>query len=253
VIERTLTSRGKPVLQWKAIAGMMMLTVAGVPGLRAADSESDSTIDATLARFLARPDEPVDSYRGRRLLHAEGLGKRAQMEVLVELDEQGDFRWTVLSEEGSPDLLEKAFRTMLEKEQEAYARGRTGRASLTSANYELEPDGREPGGLVRLRLDPRRKETALVDGHILVTPDTADIVRVEGKLARGPSFWLHKVEVVRRYERLRGHRVLAGFESTAHIRFVGKIHITGDFTYEVIDGDAVAPQRPGSVLVASLR
>jgi len=233
------------------MAGMMLLTIAGVPGLRAEESGPDSRIDATLARFLARPDEPVDSYRARRVLRAEGLGKWAQMEVLVELDERGGFRWTVLSEEGSPDLLEKAFRTMLEKEAEAHAAGRTGRASLTSANYELDAEGRESDGLVRLGLHPRRKETALVDGHILVTPDTADIVRVEGKLARGVSFWLHKIEVVRRYERLRGHRVLVGFESTAHVRFVGKIHITGDFTYERIDGDAVAPERPASVLVAS--
>jgi hypothetical protein len=239
------------VLQLKAIAGMMLLTIAGAPGIQAGESAPDSTIDATLVRFLARPDEPVDSYRARRILHAEGLGKRADMEVLVELDEQGGFRWTVLSEAGSPDLLNKAFRTMLEKEQEAYASGRTARASLTSANYEVDAEDREPNGLVRLRLNPRRKETALVDGYILVTPDAADIVRVEGKLARGPSFWLHKVEVVRRYERLRGHRVLAGFESTAHIRFVGKVHITGDFTYERIDGDVVAPARPASVLVAS--
>jgi hypothetical protein len=243
--------RGEPVLQLKAIAGMMLLGIVGAPGLRAEDNAPDSTTDATLSRFLARPDEPVDSYRARRVLRAEGLGKRAEMEVLVELDEQGGFRWTVLSEKGSPDLLEKAFRTMLEKEQEAYASGRTGRASLTSANYELDAEGREPSGLVRLRLSPRRKETALVDGCVLVTPDTADIVRVEGKLARGPSFWLHKVEVVRRYQRLRGHRVLVGFESTAHIRLLGKVHVTGDFTYERIDGDAVAPERPASVLVAS--
>jgi len=240
---------GKPVLQLKVIAGTMLLATAGVPALRA-ESQPGSTVDATLTRFLARPDEPVDSYRARRVLRAEGVGKWARMEVLVELDE-GGFRWTVLSEEGSPDLLEKAFLTMLEKEQEAYASGRNGRASLTPANYELDAEGRESDGLVRLRLHPRRKETALVDGHILVTPDTADIVRVEGKLARGAGFWAHKIEVVRRYERLGGHRVLMGVESTVHVRFVGKIHITGDFTYEWIDGDAIAPRRPAAVLVAS--
>jgi hypothetical protein len=50
--------------------------------------------DAALLQFHARPDEPVSSYRVKRTLRGSGLGKRAEMEVLVELDEERGFQWT---------------------------------------------------------------------------------------------------------------------------------------------------------------
>ena len=98
-----------------------------------------------------------------------------------------------------------------------------------------------------LRAVPRRGDPALLDGTIVVTPDDADLVRIEGRLVRNPSFWITRVEVVRRFRRLKGHRVVVRIESVAHVRLLGDVRTTIDFDYQMIDGDSIEPaRRPGA-------
>ncbi len=83
---------------------------------------------------------------------------------------------------------------------------------------------------------PRRREAALLDGRFLVTADTADLVRAEGRLARAPSFWVSRVEVVRHYQRIHGHRLQVRLESVADLRLFGEVRVVVDFDYEMVDG-----------------
>jgi len=197
--------------------------------------------EAVLALFEGRPDEPVRGFRARRRMHAEGLGREAFMEVLVELDPEGDLRWTVTSEGGSELIRKKAFRGMLEKEAELRRTERPEGTALTAQNYELAVNGREGDGLVRLRAVPRRTRAGLLDGSFVVTSETADLVRVEGRLVRNPSFWVTRVDVVRHYRRIRGHRVVVRIESVSRIRLFGPVRLTVDFDYEMIEGEEVGP------------
>jgi hypothetical protein len=203
--------------------------------------------EAALAAFLTRPDEPVTRYRARRRMEVSAMGERAWLEIQAELDAGRGFRWTVLSEGGSRMLREKSLLRLLRAEAETHASVLPSRSALTSENYALEPEGREPDGLVRLRARPRRRETALVDGVFVVTPGTADLVRVEGGLARAPSFWIKHVDVSRHYARVGGHRVVVRMESVAQIRLVGPSHLVVTYDYEMIDGQAIPPS---SVLAA---
>jgi hypothetical protein len=204
---------------------------------------------AALAAFLARPDEPVTQYRARRRMEVVAMGERAWLEIQAELDPAQGFQWRVESEGGSRVLREKSLLRLLRAEAETHASALPSRSALTSENYALEPEGREPDGLVRIRARPRRRETALVDGVFVVTPDTADLVRVEGDLARAPSFWIKHVDVSRHYARVRGHRVVVRMESVAQIRFLGPSHLVVTFDYEMIDGEPIPPM---SVLAAVL-
>jgi hypothetical protein len=209
------------------------------PGWAPLERETASE-EAALARFEARPDEPHRALRAVRRMRAEGLGKRAFMDVRVWLDPDRGFTYEVEAEGGSRFLRDRAFRAMLEEERQAYASGRADRTALTADNYVLTPNGRGPGGLVRLRAVPRRREAALLDGCLVVTADTADLVRVEGRLARSPSFWISRVDVVRHYRRIRGHRVQVRLESTAHLRLFGDVRIVVDFDYEMVDGEELS-------------
>jgi hypothetical protein len=207
----------------------------------------DLAAEAALATFLARPDEPVHRYRARRRMEVAAMGERAWMEVEAELDPQWGFRWKVASEGGSRSLREKSLLRLLRAEAEGHAAARPARSALTAENYVLEAVGREPDGLVRLRARPRRRESCLVDGFFVVTPDTADLVRVEGGLARAPSFWVKHVDVSRYYARVGGHRVVVRMESVAQIRLLGPSHLVVTFDYEMIDGREIPPS---SVLAA---
>lgn len=231
------------MLQLAAAAPLtVLMTALAGTGEDTAAVRGDRGAEASvLEKFLARPDEPVGSYRGRRAMFAEGLGKRASMEVLVQLDPRRGFRWDVLSEEGSELIRQKGFRALLQAERETIESGRSDRASLTADNYALRFEGRDADGLVRLRASPLRKEKVLIDGAFVVTADTADLVRVEGRLAKGPGFWTPRVDVVRHYRRLRGHRVLVRVESVSHVRLLGDIRSRVEYAYETIDGDQMPP------------
>jgi hypothetical protein len=227
-----------------AAAGAALLAGPG-PGARAAEWDADA--GPVLARFLARPDEPVARYRARRRMEVQAMGREAWLSVRVAL-EAGRFTWDVEAEGGAKALREKSLIRLLEAEAEAHASGAVARSGLTADNYAIEAAGRDADGLVRLRARARRREPVLLDGFFLVTPGAADLVRVEGRLARGPSFWAPKVDVLREFARVGGHRVVVRSESRAKLRLLGESRIVVRYEYETIDGDVVAP----APVVASL-
>ncbi len=227
------------------VALVLLLAVA-TPGDDAVSesggAEPDALEQLVLARFLARPDESHRRFRVRRRMRAEGLGKRAFMDVRVEMDPEDGFRFQVEAEGGSRLLLDRALRVGLAKEREAHASADPAQRALTSENYVFGSPESEGDGYVRLRALPRRPETTLLDGSVLVTADSADLVRVDGRLARAPSFWIPRVDVARQFRRIQGHRVQVRLESVAHLRLLGEVCLVVDSDYEMVDGeDITAP------------
>ena len=210
----------------------------------AADAAGDRGLsdEEVLRRFLARPDEPVRSYRARRHLEitSGALGKKAWMDVRVELDAERGFRYAVTAAGGSEMLQERILHRVLRTEQEVYAAGTNARTALTAENYTFVPDGRSAEGLVSLAATARRREVGLLNGRFLVTPDTADLVEVAGTMAKGPSFWIPRVDLLKRYARIQGHRVNVRVESISHVRVLGESRFTMTSVYEHIDGEPIA-------------
>jgi hypothetical protein len=81
----------------------------------------------------------------------------------------------------------------------------------------------------------------LVHGAVFVTDIDADLVRVEGRLARNPSFWTRRVDIVRRYGRVAGVRVPLDVESIAQVRIAGRSVMTMTYQYEMVNGQVVTP------------
>jgi hypothetical protein len=208
-----------------------------------------SAVEPALHRFLTRADEPLLTYRGTRRL--EGRNDRFNasgwMEIAVDLTADG-FHYRVLNEGGSDLIRRRVFRSMLENEEQIFANGDVARSSFTSSNYDLTPaDASEPG-LVKLLARPKRKDITLIDGAVYITDTDADLVRVEGRLAKSPSFWTRRVDVVKQYARVGGLRVPVRVDSTAQIRFVGASTMSMTYDYEMINGVNVS----GSPTVAVL-
>jgi hypothetical protein len=200
-------------------------------------ASTQATVEPVLHRFLSRADEPLVTYRGTRRL--EGRNERFNvsgwMEIATELTAAG-FHYRVIDEGGSDLIRGRVFRGMLDNEEEIFANGDAGRSSFTTTNYDLTPaDASEPG-LVKLFARPKRKDVTLIDGAVYITDTDADLVRVEGQLAKSPSFWTRRVEIVRQYARVAGLRVPVRVESTAQIRFAGASTMTMTYDYEMING-----------------
>jgi hypothetical protein len=80
----------------------------------------------------------------------------------------------------------------------------------------------------------------LVDGRMVLSGDGNELLRVEGRLAKNPSFWTSLVNVIRHYARLDGVRVPISTESIAKVRFAGVAHLKVHYEYTTINGRPVS-------------
>ena len=205
----------------------------------------ENTAPEVLQRFLSLDDPAPTQYRALRHLEARNdkFEKSAWMDVWTEGDASG-FRYTIVSEEGSDYIRSKVFRATLETERKLWAAGDAGQAALTPANYVFEERGEQPDGLTLLTMTPRRKDMMLVDGSIYLNPDDGELVRMEGRLAKSPSFWTRRVEIVRWYRRIAGFRVPTSLESIANVRVAGVSTFKMSYEYESINGQRVGNPQP---------
>jgi hypothetical protein len=211
-----------------------------------ANQEAPPSISAAqpvVQRFLSRADEPLTRYRALRRLEARNDRFKLQgwLEAWTELTPEGKFGYEIVREGGSEYIRNKVLRPVLENEEKLFATRDASRSAMTAANYELRGTEAAEPGLVKLLVKPKRREISLIDGAAIVTEDDADLVRVEGRLAKNPSFWTRRVDVVRRYERLSGVRVPTRLDSVAQIRFAGTSTFSMTFEYEMVNGLDVAP------------
>lgn len=220
---------------------LVLLCIAPWVARGVAASAASAAVEPALQRFLARGDEPISSYRAVRHLEARNdrFNMTGSIDALTELTAEGQFSYTVLRESGSPYIRNNVLRTVLKSEEKLFATGDPSRAAFTAANYEL--DGGEPAepGVVKLFAKPRRHDVALVDGAVFVTSSDADLLRVEGRLARNPSFWTTRVDVVKKYERVAGVRVPVRLDTIAQLRLAGASSLTVTYAYQDINGVAV--------------
>ena len=194
-----------------------------------------------LARFLAIGDPAPTQFRALRHLEANNdrFDARASIDVWTEGDRAGAFRYQIVAHDGSEYIRDHVLIATLETERKMWASGEPDAAAVTPANYTFEDGGRQSDGLLSLIVKPRRKDVLLVDGSIFLNPGDGDLVRLEGRLAKSPSFWTRGVRIVRWYRRLAGVRMPVSLESIASIRIAGESTFRMTYDYESINGQRV--------------
>ena len=220
---------------------VVLIALATASGGAQTPHQTAAGTGALLDRFLAPDDQPLVSYRAFRHLTASTRGGRmkASIEAWTTLDPLHGFTFEVTKAEGSSLIQKKVLIAALEAEQSAVqsAVNKT-QSALTPANYEfldvspLSLDGR----LVKVDVRPRRKHVMLIDGHLVIESDSADLVRVEGELSKRPSFWTRRVRIVREYDRVGGVHVPISMKSTADVLIVGASLFSMDYKYSEING-----------------
>jgi hypothetical protein len=222
----------------RALVALLSLAFCLTVSAESGTPPADAAIQPALERFLARADEPLTQYRAIRRLegHNARFGKHGAIEAVTELHPGGRFTFEIVSETGSDYVRDKVLRPLLETEAKVLASGSAARSALTTDNYEIAGGELAEPGLVKLFAKPRRKDVSLIDGAVFVTSDDADLVRIEGRMAKNPSIWTTRVNLVRHYDRLGGVRVPVRLESTAQIRFAGESTLSMVYDYESING-----------------
>ena len=213
-------------------------TLAAAIGIGTTPAAKD--VPATNVSPALQSDPVLQQYRALRRMHAksEKFNHEGWMEVWTELDASG-FRYEIVSERGSDTVRKKVLRAILEKEREMIANSESDKSDLNADNYTFATETAGPGCRYIL-IKPKRKDVTLVDGRIVLSEDGRELLRVEGKLSKNPSFWTNSVNVIRHYARLDGVRVPIATESTAKIKFAGLSTLDVEYEYASINGRPVS-------------
>jgi hypothetical protein len=198
-------------------------------------------VDHSIRQFLAR-DDAQHPYEAVRRLEARNGDRTGWMEATTAYSTYAGFRYQITAEGGSDSIRGKVLRAVLEGERQVIALGETARSAIAPENYVLRANGVDSHGLANVALAPRRKERVLLSGTMFLRPGEGELVRLEGRLAKSPSFWIKNVDIVRTYERINGVVVPVRLESRAQVRFLGAATLQMTYRYSEIDGRPVVGQ-----------
>ncbi len=225
-----------------ALTGLMVALVVVSGSARTASKAADLS-SPLLARFLAPDSPPLVSYRAFRHLTASTRGGKttASLDAWTSLDPRQGFTFEITNAEGSGLIRKRVLVKALEAEQDA-VQSATSQAdsAITPANYEFLDMSPLNDRMVRVDVKPRRNHVMLIDGHLVIESDSADLVRVEGDLSKRPSFWTRHVHIVREYERVGGVHVPVSMTSTADVLIVGQSSFSMDYKYAEINGKPIS-------------
>jgi hypothetical protein len=228
----------------------LLLAIAAAGGVVGASTvrtpvARNAAVSDALQAFLARPAVPHE-YRASRRLEAAGVGQRGWLDVQTGFSHASGFFYEVISEGGSGYIRSRVLHSLLDEERRLIAQNATPQVALSPANYTFEPDTVDADGLAVVSITPRRKERALIDGRIFLTPGDGVLGRVEGRLARTPSFWVTRVNVVRTYERINGVLMPVSLQTTAQLRLFGSSSLRMTYHYSQLDDRPVVEAAAGS-------
>lgn len=214
---------------------MLLLALGIAPAVYAT---APDPADPPTERFLSRA-ERQHSYRATRRLNAANGNRRGWLEATTEYSAAGGFRYQITSGGGSEYIRTNVLKAVLDGERDIIALGEAARSTLARTNYTFQPNGIDAQGLANVLLSPRRKERALISGVMFLRPDQGELVRLEGRLVRNPSFWVKDVDIIRTYDRINTAVVPVAVESNAHVRFLGAATFSMTYDYTEIDGRRV--------------
>lgn len=209
------------------------------PQHSAAESVSGNELFAKLLENNHSRDGHLQQYSETRSYAVTNLkGKTyATTEVRLHYRAPNEKSFDTLCEEGSGTVRNLVFKRLMESEVET-ASGRSHRdSSITPVNYEFqflrEEDGDGRHYFV-VQAIPRRKDKYLFEGTIWIDSQDFAIAKIEGQPARNPSFWIHRVDFVRQYQKIGDFWFPLKDESTTHLKIFGtKILTIEHFDYLV--------------------
>lgn len=186
------------------------------------------TIVTRLERAQVDNRNTVRAYTVTRQFHLRDGGGKSSSAVVAEISfvPPGQKSFTIRSTQGS-DRGEKVVRKILEGEAQMAAD--TGNSDLTRDNYEFAYLGMSaiagrPCWL--LGIEPRKERKDLIRGTACIDVLSYLPRRVEGEMAKTPSWWLKQVSVRLDFDDIRGMWMQTGTQAIAEVRLFGKHELT---------------------------
>jgi hypothetical protein len=226
------------LLAFGTLTGLSVGQLAGAPAPAVSASPSEYV---AVERFLSEIEKPPVAYQARRRLEASSakLNESAWMVAVTEYQPAVGFSYSIIAQGGSERIQRRVLKSVLDAERENSTTEEWRKSNLSHANYEFNFGGSAGDGMLRMHLNPRRRDPRLVDGAALLTATSGHLVRVEGRLSKSPSFWVRWAQVSRTYAPIGGAMMPVAVDSTADIRIAGLSTFSMTYEYRTIEGQPV--------------
>lgn len=232
-------------LSTSGLAGAPAPALGPMRGSPAWDSAPASSEYVAVARFLTDLEKPPVAYQARRRMEASSsrLNESAWMEAITSYSPSAGFSYQIVAQGGSERIGNRVLRKVLEAEKENSEAREWPKSVLSRDNYDFNVNGRTAEGHIKVQLNPRRRDSRLVDGVAVLAPRSGDLLKVEGRLSKSPSMWVRWAEVCRRYTMIGGAAMPVSIESIADVRIAGVSKFAMSYEYNMVDGQALASPR----------
>lgn len=157
----------------------------------------------------------------------------------------------VLSESGSPKLINHVLKKLLKGEQDAA--GEQSKNALTPDNYNfalLETVSENGRNLFVLRADPKTPSKFLFRGKVWVDGEDYAVVRVEAEPSESLSFWIRNTEIRHLYTKIGEFWLPKQNTTVTKVRLGGTATLTIDFQKYEFQDSAAGPIAFSSASIA---
>ena len=162
------------------------------------------------------------------------------MEAFTEYDPATGFRYRIMGEGGSDRIRNRVLKSVLETERQNSTQSERRKGAINRDNYEFNFESRTDDGMIKLQLNPRRRDSRLVNGAAWLSAQSGGLVRLKGRLSKSPSFWVKWVDITRSYRQIHGAMMPVAVESTADVRFAGVSTFSMRYEYAMVNGQTIA-------------
>jgi Outer membrane lipoprotein-sorting protein len=167
----------------------------------------------------------------RRYQVTNDKGKlRSETQVSLQYQSPDSKEFKILSESG-PAMLRNIVKSLLTFETEA-ALGRDGSdSSITPANYTFQLDGNDivdGHNCFVVQVSPKRNDKYLFEGKIWIEAKEFAVVKIAGRPAKRPSFWIKSATFTRHYQKIGGTWLPLRDETVSQVRLFGENVLTID-------------------------
>lgn len=185
-------------------------------------SENNQMRESLLHQYSAIRTYEVRNDKGK--VHAKTV-------VVVQYQAPGSKTFSTTSEEGSKIIRRLVFKGLMESESEAAAGRSHHDSAVGPENYTFNLLGQEDADGYHcyvVEAVPKRKDKYLFEGKVWIDAKDFAIVKIAGRPAKNPSFWITRVDFVRRYQKVGEFWLPLQDESITHVRLYGKKILTID-------------------------
>jgi len=245
----------------------VLLLLAGCWGVleaRAADQiQSKSTGPVDLSTVVERMEQAARSQRESvrpyvvtreyQMFAKDDLKPKSEVTAQVSFVPPSSREFRITETRGS-DRGESIVRHILEGEQKTTESGSKSTA-ITRENYDFAMAGEQVidgHHCYVLELTPKRKEKSLVRGRAWVDGDTYLVRKIEGEMAKMPSWWIKGVSLSLMFGEVGGMWMQTATTAIAELRLVGEHTLTSRLVSFQPSG-VVANNRAGTTKLPQIR